>query len=85
MPGSEWQKSTYSGGGNGACIEVAFDWQKSSFSGGGNGECLEVAAEPAGLLLRESDRPDDVLAVSRRRFAALLGGIKAGEFGSQSR
>ncbi|MFD7508210.1 DUF397 domain-containing protein [Streptomyces sp. NPDC059853] len=58
-------------------------WQKSSFSSGGGENCLELAAAPApggggrlGLvLLRESDRPETVLAATRARVAALLAAV----------
>jgi hypothetical protein len=44
----EWRKSSYSGGGNGGCVEVA--WRKSSFSGATNGGCIEVSfAETVGV------------------------------------
>lgn len=36
-----WRKSSHSGGGNGACVEVR--WRKSSYSDGGNGSCVEIA------------------------------------------
>ncbi|WNF28638.1 DUF397 domain-containing protein [Streptomyces sp. C11-1] len=36
-----WQKSSYSGGDGGNCVEVA-TWHKSSYSGGSGGNCLEV-------------------------------------------
>ncbi|MEU1949410.1 DUF397 domain-containing protein [Streptomyces sp. NPDC059474] len=44
--GLKWFKSSYSGGGGGDCVEVAFtqlDWSKSSYSGGGGDNCVEVA------------------------------------------
>lgn len=39
--GVEFRKSSFSGGQNGACVELA--WRKSSFSGGENGSCVEIA------------------------------------------
>jgi hypothetical protein len=47
-----WRKSSYSGGGNGDCVEVA--WRKSSYSGGGNGNCVEVAADGGRIGVRDS-------------------------------
>lgn len=47
-----WRKSSYSGGGNGNCVEVA--WRKSSHSGGGNGDCVEVAVGTAAVGVRDS-------------------------------
>ncbi|MCX3062335.1 DUF397 domain-containing protein [Streptomyces beihaiensis] len=52
-------------------------WQKSSFSGGADGnECVELASSEGGLLLRESDEPDRILAVSPAGLDALLRGIQ---------
>lgn len=38
-----WCKSTYSGGNEGNCVEVAAVWHKSSRSGANEGSCVEVA------------------------------------------
>ncbi|MFI2617450.1 DUF397 domain-containing protein [Streptomyces sp. NPDC018584] len=38
-----WFKSSYSDGGGGNCLEVAYDWFKSSYSDDGGGNCVEVA------------------------------------------
>lgn len=38
---AEFRKSSYSGGANGSCVELA--WRKSSHSGGDNNGCVEVA------------------------------------------
>jgi hypothetical protein len=40
-----WFKSSYSGSGGGACVEVAMDWRKSSHSSGEGGACVEVATD----------------------------------------
>ncbi|QES42797.1 DUF397 domain-containing protein [Streptomyces venezuelae] len=49
------------------------DWQKSTFSGGGDGnECIEVARDKSDLLLRESDAPDDILALTPEALSALI-------------
>ncbi|MGH3994734.1 MAG: DUF397 domain-containing protein [Pseudonocardiaceae bacterium] len=37
-----WRKSSFSNGGNNACVEVG-RWRKSSFSEGNNNACVEVA------------------------------------------
>lgn len=47
-----WRKSSYSGSGNGACVEVA--WRKSSRSNGGNGDCVEVAFATERVGVRDS-------------------------------
>ncbi|MFC7302994.1 DUF397 domain-containing protein [Streptomyces monticola] len=53
-----WFKSSYSGGGGGDCLEVAYDWRKSTYSDGGGGECLEVAHEQnRAVHLRDSKNP----------------------------
>jgi hypothetical protein len=43
-----WRKSSYSGNGGSACIEVgAVPWRKSSYSSGAGGSnCVEVGAVP---------------------------------------
>ncbi|WP_406373314.1 DUF397 domain-containing protein [Streptomyces sp. NBC_00647] len=48
-------------------------WQKSSFSGPGDGnECVELARVEDTVLLRESDDPGRIVAVTRQGLAALL-------------
>ncbi|MBO2449610.1 DUF397 domain-containing protein [Actinomadura barringtoniae] len=44
LRGAWWRKSSYSGGSEGSCVEVASVWQKSSYSGASEGQCVEVAA-----------------------------------------
>jgi hypothetical protein len=57
-------------------------WQKSSFSGGdGSGDCVEVASSGDCLVrLRESDRPGEVVTVSRSRLGVFLVAVKAGKY-----
>ncbi|MDQ3403990.1 MAG: DUF397 domain-containing protein [Actinomycetota bacterium] len=38
---ADFRKSSFSGGANGSCVELA--WRKSSFSGGASGSCVELA------------------------------------------
>ncbi|MGW0191302.1 DUF397 domain-containing protein [Streptomyces sp. NPDC003362] len=60
-----WSKSSYSSGGDGDCVEVAFSWRKSSYSSGGSGDCVEVALTPASIHVRDSkDRHGPQLALS---------------------
>ncbi|GGV50249.1 hypothetical protein GCM10010277_44980 [Streptomyces longisporoflavus] len=48
-------------------------WQKSSFSSGSDGSnCVELAVSNAELMLRESDDPTRILALTRDNLAALL-------------
>ncbi|MCX4666224.1 DUF397 domain-containing protein [Streptomyces sp. NBC_01381] len=52
-------------------------WQKSTFSGGAEGnECVELACANDKLLLRESDDPAQVLALTCGGLAALLQQIR---------
>ncbi|WP_051801292.1 DUF397 domain-containing protein [Streptomyces sp. NRRL F-525] len=71
-----WQKSSFSGSGDGnACVEIG--WQKSSFSGGGDGDdCVEVAALPGVIHLRESDNPARSLSTNPEGLRSLLGHIR---------
>lgn len=53
-------------------------WQKSSFSSGSDGSnCVELAHGDGTLLIRESEEPDRILAVSPESLAALLIRIRA--------
>jgi len=58
-------------------------WNKSSYSGGTGGNCVEVAANLPGVVaLRDSKNPDGpALVVEPEAFAALVAGIRSGEFG----
>jgi hypothetical protein len=48
-------------------------WQRSSFSQGDDApNCLEVAGDSGSLLLRESDDPGSVMAVTAPEFGALV-------------
>ncbi|GGV53271.1 hypothetical protein GCM10010277_50840 [Streptomyces longisporoflavus] len=73
-----WQKSSFSGGGDGAnCVEVGMAqnlaWQKSSLSGGGDGpNCVEVRAANGAMRLRESDAPTQALSTTPESLAALI-------------
>ncbi|MFF3202893.1 DUF397 domain-containing protein [Streptomyces sp. NPDC002962] len=53
-----WFKSSYSDGGGGECLEVAYTWRKSTYSSGEGGECLEVALCPRTVRVRDSKNPD---------------------------
>lgn len=77
MSETVWQKSSYSGSGDGAsCVELG--WQKSSYSGSGDGtNCVELAQTHPTLALRESDAPTVVLHTHGPQLAALLRHIKS--------
>ncbi|MGW2044897.1 DUF397 domain-containing protein [Streptomyces sp. NPDC001858] len=57
-------------------------WQKSSFSGVDGEDCVELAHAGSRLLLRESDAPGIVLAVSPMSLLALI--RQVGTVGSDS-
>ncbi|WP_434595382.1 DUF397 domain-containing protein [Streptomyces sp. A5-4] len=54
MNNLNWFKSSYSDGGGGECIEVAYAWRKSSHSGNGGQDCVEVSAHPTTIHIRDS-------------------------------
>lgn len=58
-------------------------WRKSSFSGSQQGDCVQLADFGSGTVgVRDSKLGDDspVLTVSRSELAALVAGIRGGEF-----
>ncbi|MER6300927.1 DUF397 domain-containing protein [Kitasatospora sp. NPDC001539] len=55
------------------------EWQKSTYSAANN-ECIEVRTNAAAVELRESDEGHLILRTTQAALAALLRGIKAGEF-----
>jgi len=61
-----------------AAMDIPIQWQKSSFSGGEGPNCVEVARRGGGVLIRESEDPGAVLAVTRASLAAFIAGVKAG-------
>nr|BFD96013.1 DUF397 domain-containing protein [Kitasatospora sp. Xyl93] len=54
-------------------------WQKSSYSGASS-ECVEVRTVTGAVELRESDEGDTILRTTPTALAALLSGVKSGEF-----
>ncbi|MFE6623839.1 DUF397 domain-containing protein [Streptomyces sp. NPDC057740] len=74
-----WFKSSYSDGGGGDCVEVAYTWRKSSYSDDGGGNCIEVAPCPhatptaTAIHIRDSKNPDGPnLTVSGKAWAAFI-------------
>ncbi|NJQ02538.1 DUF397 domain-containing protein [Streptomyces zingiberis] len=62
-------------------MAVRSGWQKSSYSGAEGPNCVEVARSAGGgLLLRESEAPEDVLVTSRAGMRGLIAAVKAGDF-----
>ncbi|MER7495443.1 DUF397 domain-containing protein [Streptomyces pharetrae] len=71
--GLVWFKSSYSSGGDGDCVEVAFSWRKSSYSSGSEGDCVEVALTPATVHVRDSkDKAGPRLALSPAAWGGFL-------------
>jgi hypothetical protein len=68
-----WFKSSYSSGGGGECLEVAYSWRKSSYSGGEGGECIEITTCPHTIHIRDSKNPSGpTLALSPAAWASFL-------------
>lgn len=53
-------------------------WERSSFCS--DSACVEVALDGEGVLLRNSERPDDVVRFTRREWEAFLLAIEEGDF-----
>ncbi|KUO13072.1 DUF397 domain-containing protein [Streptomyces dysideae] len=52
-------------------------WFKSSYSGGNTTECVETAFIPAGVLVRDSKRPEQpYLVISAEAWADFLAGTQ---------
>jgi Domain of unknown function (DUF397) len=72
---AEFRKSSFSGGANGSCVELA--WRKSSASGGENGSCVEVARTDALFGVRDSKNvPGPVLMFSEAHGKAFVAAVK---------
>jgi hypothetical protein len=75
-----WFKSSYSDGGGGDCVEVAYAWHKSSYSDSGGGNCVEVAysapsEDVSAIHIRDSKAPSGpILTVSGEAWDAFLSG-----------
>ncbi|MFD9481353.1 DUF397 domain-containing protein [Streptomyces nojiriensis] len=58
LSAATWQKSSYSDGSGGSCLEMT-TWRKSTYSDGSGGNCLEVADGHPGLVpVRDSKQPE---------------------------
>ncbi|UQX01817.1 DUF397 domain-containing protein [Streptomyces sp. RerS4] len=69
----KWFKSSYSDGGGGACVEVAYDWRKSSYSDSSGGACVEVAGCPHAVHVRDSKNLGPSLTVAPAAWAGFAG------------
>jgi hypothetical protein len=73
--GVEFRKSSFSGGANNSCVELA--WRKSSFSGGQNGSCVEVARAARVFGVRDSKNvAGPVLMLTESQGRAFLAVVK---------
>jgi hypothetical protein len=71
----EFRKSSFSGGENGSCVELA--WRKSSVSGGQNGSCVEVARAETVFGVRDSKNVSGpVLMLGEAQGRAFLASVK---------
>ncbi|MFD7293345.1 DUF397 domain-containing protein [Streptomyces sp. NPDC059897] len=85
LSNARWHKSSYSNGGGGNCIEVAYDfagaarWRKSTYSNGQGGDCLEVADGVPGVVpVRDSKVVDgDVVVIGAAAWSAFVTGARA--------
>jgi Domain of unknown function (DUF397) len=60
---------------------AAISWRKSKASGGSGGECVEIARTPEYAWVRDSKNPHGtVLGLTRKTWAAFIGGVQSGEF-----
>ncbi|MCC2276916.1 DUF397 domain-containing protein [Streptomyces sp. ET3-23] len=96
IPGVEWVKSSYSGGNEGQCLDVARclspsrgtpkrdEWIKSSHSGGNEGECVEIfrrGAATGTVPVRDSKRPRGAaLAIPAPAWTAFVAALQEGTF-----
>lgn len=73
--GAEFRKSSFSGGANSSCVELA--WRKASFSGANGGDCVEVARGEALLGIRDSKNlAGPVLMLAEAQGCAFLAAVK---------
>jgi hypothetical protein len=76
-----WRKSSYSGNGGGACVEVgAIPWRKSTYSDNGGSGCVEAGHLSGVVLVRDTTQHGDgpVLRVSARTWRAFTTDVRAG-------
>ena len=71
-----WQKSTYSSGQGGNCVEVGVAWRTSTYSSGQGGRCVEVGAAPEFVGVRDTkDRENGQLTVRPAAWRAFVKGV----------
>ena len=72
---SEWRKSSYSSGGQSACVEVG-TWRKSTYSGGQSASCVEVATAGAVLIRDTTDRGGVTLSIPAAAWTTFLATVR---------
>jgi hypothetical protein len=55
-------------------------WRKPSSCNADSPMCLEVTGAGEAVLLRATEQPDEVIAVTRPEFGAWVAAAKAGEY-----
>ncbi len=72
-----WRKSSYSGNGGSACVEVGA-WRKSSYSDNGGSDCVEVSGAATGVLVRDTTyRAGAALTIPAAAWRTLLAELRA--------
>ena len=77
-----WRKSSHSGNGGAACVEVgAIPWRKSTYSNGGAAGCVEAGHVPGTVLVRDTQQfgTGPVLRVTPADWGRLTASIRAGQ------
>jgi Domain of unknown function (DUF397) len=72
---TQWRKSSYSNGGESACVEVA-TWRKSSYSNGGSAACVEVASTDGVLVRDTTNRDGGTLAFSAETWELFTASLR---------
>ncbi|PKW19151.1 DUF397 domain-containing protein [Saccharopolyspora spinosa] len=77
-----WRRSSRSGSGGGACVEVGAVWRRSSYSGPNGGACVEVGGLGASMTgVRDSKDPSGpALLFGADAWDGFLSGVKADRF-----
>ncbi|MGW3468051.1 DUF397 domain-containing protein [Saccharopolyspora sp. NPDC000995] len=76
-----WRRSSRSGSGGGACVEVGVVWRKSSYSGPNGGECVDVGLGASVTGVRDSKDPGGpALLFGADAWDGFLSGVKSNRF-----
>jgi hypothetical protein len=81
LVGVIWRRSSRSGSGGGACVEVGAVWRKSSYCGPNGGDCVEVGLGTSVMGVRDSKDPSGpALLFGPGAWAGFLRNVKANRF-----